>query len=207
MTGRILCMFVKLISGLNVLNHAILSDEKQYVYFCNHTSHFDFLALWASFPYRKRKKIRPVAAKDYWEKTALNRYIAHHVIHAVTIQRSGISRHQAEQNPLQAMLEAIEQGSSLIVFPEGTRNTDGMQIQEFKSGLYHLAHRCPDLEFVPTFLNNLNRILPKGEMLAIPMIGTVVFGDPIKILPGESKEAFLKRAKHSIERIRDEYFQ
>jgi len=71
-------------------------------------------------------------------------------------------------------------------------------VQAFKSGLYHLAHARPDVEFVPVFLENIHRILPKGETIPVPLSASVSFGAPLLLLPGESKAVFLARARHAL---------
>ena len=70
-------------------------------------------------------------------------------------------------------------GNSLIVFPEGTRG-NGLEVGPFKSGIYYLWAKRPDVQFVPVYLSNLNRILPKGEFLPVPVISRVVFGTALK---------------------------
>ena len=81
----------------------------------------------------------------------------------------------------------------------------GPEIGEFKSGLYHLATSRPDVELVPVYLQNLNRILPKGEFLPVPVFASIYFGTPIKVEEGERKLDFLQRAKKCVEALRREY--
>ena len=81
-------------------------------------------------------------------------------------------------NPLEAidlLNEAAQAGSSLIIFPEGTRNPERLP-GPFKSGLFHLANRFPNAELVPVYLENLHRIMPKGTFFPVPLICTVRFG-------------------------------
>jgi 1-acyl-sn-glycerol-3-phosphate acyltransferase len=106
-----------------------------------------------------------------------------------------------DDNPLHDMRAVLEGGESLILFPEGTRSMTG-ETAAFKAGLYHLAKDAPDTEFVPVFLENLNRILPKGEMLPIPLLTTVVFGEPVSLQPGEAREAYLTRAREAVLALR-----
>jgi 1-acyl-sn-glycerol-3-phosphate acyltransferase len=98
------------------------------------------------------------------------------------------------------MLDALDADSSLILFPEGTRGS-GERMGEFRSGLYHLCRERPGVELVPVHMENLNRILPKGEAIPVPMVGRVTFGPPMWLEEGEPKDAFLRRAREAVERL------
>jgi hypothetical protein len=74
---------------------------------------------------------------------------------------------------------------------------------EFKSGLYYLSKKRPDLELVPVYIDNLNRILPRGEIFPVPLLSSVTIGPPIWLEQGESKVAFLARARESVRRLKD----
>jgi 1-acyl-sn-glycerol-3-phosphate acyltransferase len=190
-----LIFLVRLITGASVLWRGGRTPPTGVrVYFANHGSHLDFVTLWAALPKELRDRTRPVAARDYWGKTAFSRWVAVTIFNALLIRREGITK---EDNPIQQMTAALLGGESLIFFPEGTRTSDG-EMKDFKAGLYHLACKIPDLEMVPAFLQNLNRILPKGHLLPIPLISTVVIGQPIKLHEGESKADFLKRARNAV---------
>jgi 1-acyl-sn-glycerol-3-phosphate acyltransferase len=142
---------------------------------------------------------RPVAAKDYWDKGPIRRYLANHVFNAILIDRVKIKVHQS---PVDLMLRAIGQKYSLIVFPEGGRST-GEEIGEFKSGIYYLARKRPDLELVPVHIENLNRVLPRGEFLPVPLLSCLTFGEPIWLESGEGKERFLRRAREAVVRLKE----
>ena len=90
----------------------------------------------------------------------------------------------------------------MILFPEGTRGT-GQPVASFRSGLYHLARARPDVELIPVALENLNRILPKGEAIPVPMISRVTFGPELRLEPGEDKETFLERARRAVDALRE----
>lgn len=162
------------------------------IYFANHSSHGDFVLIWAVLPPRRRQQTRPVAGADYWLKSRLTRFIGRDVFNAVLIARE---RDQRTQNPIEQMAEAIDAGSSLILFPEGTRNQTDAPVLPFKSGIFHLIAARPETEIVPVWINNLNRVMPKGEFVPIPLICTVTFGDPLRMTPDEDKDAFLERLK------------
>jgi len=198
LTAPFLAAIAKLLSGATVRWHECQPDTCQRVYFANHTSHLDALVLWASLPGEIRNLTRPVAAKDYWSKTRLRRYMAQ-CFHAILIDREEIKVHQS---PVDVMIREIGKTYSLIVFPEGRRNP-GEEMEEFKSGLYYLSKKRPDLELVPVYIDNLNRVLPRGEFLPVPLLSCITIGPPIWLEPNESKAEFLKRAREAVRRLKD----
>jgi len=195
----------RLISGVNVRWADSMPDPKQTIYYANHSSHLDFVVLWSSLPAEVRVRTRPVAALDYWSR-GLRRALAVNIFRAVLVARRQPDHESSSPvDPREAidhMLEAMGDDNSLILFPEGTRGT-GEEVAPFKSGIYYLCERKPGLRLVPAFLNNLNRILPKGEFLPVPFISRLTFGPPIFLQSGEPKAAFLERARDALCRLRD----
>ena len=181
--------------------------DAQRIYFANHTSHLDTLILWALFPTHARRRTRPIAAREYWDASCLRRCVAHEIFNAVLIERpdradsATETRSELAARAFAAMRAALDSGHSLIIFPEGTRG-DGVTMRPFKSGLYHLARAKPGVELIPVYLENLNRILPKGELLPLPLLGSVTFGPPLAPVAGEAKTAFLERARNAIEELK-----
>jgi len=194
MKARLLAITAKILTGSNVRWVNCQPDTCQRVYFANHTSHLDTLVLWAALPAEVRTLTRPVAARDYWKAGKIRFYLATRVFNAVLIEREHVSR---QNNPLDVVLEAIGDRYSLILFPEGTRGL-GPEVAPFKCGLYHLARARRDLELVPVYLENLNRILPKGEFLPVPLLSSILFGPPIRLMDNEPKAAFLERARQTL---------
>lgn len=195
----ILALVARLLSGASVRWVDCQPDTCQRVYFANHTSHLDPVVIWVSLPPSVRAVTRPVAAKDYWTRGKFRHYLARHVFNALLIDRHDIKVHR---NPLDQMLGEIGEQYSLIVFPEGGR-TDGRDVHEFKSGLFHMAKRRPDLELIPVYIDNMNRILPRGEVLPVPLLTRVTFGPPMWLEQGEPKNAFLARAREAVRRLRN----
>ncbi|MFO1495589.1 MAG: lysophospholipid acyltransferase family protein [Lysobacterales bacterium] len=165
------------------------------VYFGNHVSHGDFALIWAVLPALERARTRPVAGADYWEKGWLRRYIGRRVVRAVLIERE---RDKRTSDPIAQMASVLAAGESLILFPEGTRNQGDALLLPFKSGLYHLGRAHPGLPLVPAWIDNLHRVLPKGEVIPVPLLCTVHFGAPIQVGAEESKEDFLARASAAL---------
>ena len=196
MTADLMVFLAKLISGASGRWLGCAPETRQRIYFANHTSNLDALVLWAVLPEEVRTLTRPVAARDYWS-TGIRRYIADNIFHAILIERK---KPTARDNPIEQILAAMGNDKSIIIFPEGGRQTTDEPVA-FKSGLYHLAQKRPDAELIPVLIDNLNRILPKGEVLAVPLIANVTFGAPMKLLPDETKLAFLERARAEVMRL------
>lgn len=184
----------RLLTGARALWLGCTPQPVQRLYYANHSSHGDFVLLWASLPDELRRRTRPVAGADYWQRDGLRRYLINKVFNGVLIDRE---RATPGHNPLQPMLDALDQGDSLILFPEGTRNLeDGLL--PFKSGLYHLTRLRPEIELVPVWIANLNRVMPKGRALPLPLLCTLSFGTPLERLEDEGKQAFLERARNAL---------
>ena len=191
-------LLAKLISGTNPRWVGSEPSTRQRIYFANHTSNLDALVLWALLPPEVRRLTQPVAARDYWN-SGLRRRIADNIFHAILIERHKPTVHD---NPIQQILEAMGNDKSIIIFPEGGRQM-GKEPAEFKSGIYHLAQKRPDVELIPVLMDNLNRILPKGEILPVPLIGHVTFGAPMQLQLDETKSAFLQRARAAVMQLHD----
>jgi 1-acyl-sn-glycerol-3-phosphate acyltransferase len=187
----------RLLAGGNVRRVGFTPDERQRIYFANHASHLDFVLVWAALPPKLRAMTRPVAAKDYWDR-GFRRYLGVKVFNAVLVERNSTS---ASSNVMEVLLDGLGDHHSLIIFPEGTRG-DGSTIASFKSGLYRLGKARPDVELIPAYINNGNRILPKGEFVPVPMLASVSFGEPMHVGEDEDKSAFLDRARNAILELR-----
>lgn len=161
------------------------------VYFAHHCSHLDTLVIWASLPRSWRVVTRPVAAADYWDRSGLRRWLAVSVLRAILVERAG---RRGARESLRRLLAALDAGDSLILFPEGTRS-DGEAVGTLHAGLYFIARERPAVELVPVHLENLSRILPKGEFLPLPLIASARFGPPLRLRAAEDREAFLERAR------------
>lgn len=194
--ASLLAWVARLISGANALWIDCQPVPRQRIYFGNHTSHMDFVVLWSVLPDDVRAQTRPVAAEEYWSSSKLRKYLAAQVFRAVLVDRQSSTVEQ-RRDQMERMLAGMVEDQSLIIFPEGTRGS-GDEVQPFKSGLYHLAKAKPGLEMVPVYLENLNRVLPKGEYLPVPLLSRVYFGAPLQLQEGEAKGEFLERARQAL---------
>ncbi|AGU48103.1 putative acyltransferase [Variovorax paradoxus B4] len=105
-------------------------------------------------------------------------------------------------DPLAPLVEALRSGDSIIIFPEGTRGHTG-EPQKFKSGLYTLATMFPEVVLVPAWIDNVQRVMPKGEIVPVPILCSVTFGAPLRVEEGEERRPFLDRARAAVIALRD----
>ena len=206
--ARAIAAFARGLSGVQIRWHGCVPEPRQRIYFANHTSHLDFVVLWSALPVELRARTRPVAAKDYWQ-AGVRSFLAQRVFRAVLVERGvptrsahdeeahGEKPHASGFAVIEQLAEAMGERDSLIFFPEGTRGS-GETVGEFKSGLYHLAKRRPDVQLIPAYLENLNRILPKGEVFPVPLVSVLTFGTPICVKEDENKHEFLSRARDAV---------
>ncbi|WP_259444827.1 lysophospholipid acyltransferase family protein [Neotabrizicola shimadae] len=194
-TGAAVSLFARLITALRPvwLGCEPIADKR--VYFANHTSNGDFVVVWTALPPSLRSQTRPVAAADYWLASRLRSFAGRWVFNAVLIDRRPDMR---TENPVDQIVAALDDGYSLILFPEGKRNTTAEAVLPFKTGLYHVAAARPDVDLVPVWIANLSRIMPKGEIIPLPLLCTVTFGAPLRLNEGEAKADFLLRAANEL---------
>jgi len=198
-TRNFLAVAARILSGASVRWIESQPDTCQRVYFANHTSHLDPIVIWSALPQAVRMITRPVAAKDYWMKGPVRRYFANQLFNAILIDREEIKVHQS---PIDLMIREIGHTYSLIIFPEGGRSA-GLEIGEFKSGLYYLCKKRPDLELIPVHVDNMNRILPRGEVLPVPLLSCITFGPPLWLEAGEAKTDFLARTREAVLQLKE----
>jgi 1-acyl-sn-glycerol-3-phosphate acyltransferase len=193
--GEAISLFARFITAPRAIWHGIEPVPRQRVYFANHSSNGDFVLIWTVLPQPMRRQTRPVAALDYWLTSPLRAFIGRDVFNAVLIDRRPEAR---IADPVAQMVEALDQGSSLILFPEGQRNSTDNPLLPFKSGLYHLACARPEVDLVPVWIANLNKVMPKGEIIPVPLICTLTFGAPLHLSQNEPKDAFLARTSAAL---------
>ena len=205
LSARLVAMSVaglaRVLTGVLPNWRGCLPEARQRVYIANHTSHGDFVLIWTVLPHALRRQTRPVAALDYWGGGGMRGFIGREVFNAVLIDRKAAA---PGQDALAVVIDAVGAGASLIYFPEGTRNTTDEVLLPLKSGLYRLALARPDIEIVPAWIDNMARVMPKGEFLPVPLLCSVTFGTPLLLQPDEDKAAFMARARDALLALKPE---
>jgi 1-acyl-sn-glycerol-3-phosphate acyltransferase len=191
--GGVLAFIARLITGAQGHWKGCAPKAEQRIYFANHQSHLDWVLIWAALPHDLRAVTRPIAARDYWTSTPFKQWLTTEVFHAVYVNRARTE----DQDPLEPLVQALANGDSLVIFPEGTRSNKG-EPQAFKSGLFHLAEQFPGVQLIPAWIDNVQRVMPKGEVVPVPVLCTVTFGAPMQLQPGEDKRGFLDRARDAV---------
>ena len=197
--GLLLAAIARLVTGAQGHWKGCAPQADQRIYFANHQSHLDWVLIWAALPNDLRVRTRPIAARDYWTAGKFKHWLTREVFHAVYVSRQRTD----DQDPLEPLVAALDNGDSLVLFPEGTRSSKG-EPQAFKSGLYHLAEKFPGVQLIPAWIDNVQRVMPKGEVVPVPILCTVTFGTPMHLLPGEDKREFLQRARAAVLAARPE---
>jgi 1-acyl-sn-glycerol-3-phosphate acyltransferase len=198
LVGRLLAFIARLITGAQGHWKGCPPEALQRIYFANHQSHLDWVLIWAALPGELRAHTRPIAARDYWTASPFKHWLTREVFNAVYVNRQ---RTDENDDPLEPLVQALTAGDSLVIFPEGTRSHGG-EPQAFKSGLYHLARQFPQVQLVPAWIDNVQRVMPKGEVVPVPILCTVTFGAPISLGAGEDKRSFLERARAAVVGLR-----
>jgi 1-acyl-sn-glycerol-3-phosphate acyltransferase len=202
MRAKLMSLFllglIRFLTGAQARWYGCPPKAEQRIYFANHQSHADLVMIWAALPQELRSITRPIAARDYWTRTPFMQWLTTAVFNAVYVERE----RKGDDDPLQPLIDALDHGDSLILFPEGTRGF-AEEPQAFKAGLYNLALKFPDVVLVPTWINNVQRVMPKGEVVPVPILCSVTFGAPITRAPDEERRAFLDRARLAVMALRD----
>ncbi len=191
MIQTLLIAITRLCCGIIIRNENNDFKQANVVYYANHTSHFDLLVVLSALKRPQRRNLHPIAAKEYWGKNWIRRFISLHVLDAIFIDRRHPQRAKQTFNVIHDKLNA---GQSILVFPEGTRHETDVH-PEFHNGIYLIAKMRPETLFIPIYLKGFDRTLPKGEYLPAPNMGEITFRQGLQILPNDTKQTFTERCR------------
>ena len=175
--------FMTFFIGLRVRGAEHLPSADPFILLANHNSHLDTVSLLSLFPFSRLRRLRPVAAADYFERNRWVSLFTRTLFNILPIERKQIT---SENNPLRVMQDALSAGDSLILFPEGTRAA-GEGVGHFQAGIAHLLLRAPGVPVVPAYLVNMGRSLPKGTFIPVPFFCEIRLGPP-RVLQGTKQE-------------------
>lgn len=161
--------------GLNVFFKERLPKAGPAILLANHNSHLDTMVLMSLYPLRDIHKIRPVAAADYF---LANKFIAWFSLKVIGIIPISRGKTGIKSSLFDGCHQALEQGHTLILFPEGSRGKPE-ELSELKRGVHHLIKTRSSLTVVPVMMHGLGKALPKGEAVLVPFNCDVVVGDAI----------------------------
>jgi len=181
--------------GVKFDNASFLLNEKQFIIVANHNSHLDTMTLMASLPSKILPKVKPVAAADYFGNTKLKEKMSNYFINTLLISRSEGS------NAIRQMKKALDEGYSLIVFPEGTRGNPDEE-QELKPGIALLLSLCPQIKYVPAYMVGMGKAMPKNDNLIIPYESSLIYGEP-RLIESEDKKEILKQLEQDFKILKE----
>lgn len=178
--------FLKIVVGVKFDNAKFLLNEKQFIIVANHNSHLDTMALLASLPGKIIHKVRPVAAADYFGETKMKEKLTNYFINTLLINRKR-DIENPENDPVAKMIKAVDDGYSLIIFPEGTRGEPEIQ-QPLKPGVAYVLKNRPNVKYVPVYMTGMGKAMPKDDALIVPFESTLKYGQPTLVKSTEIKD-------------------
>ena len=167
------------------------------IFAANHHSHLDTPLLLTSLPTPWRYKVVIGAAADYFFGTRVTGTLSALMIGAIPIDRSRVSRSSTD-----LARDLIDEGWSLVVFPEGGRSPDGWG-QPFRGGAAFIAKRG-NVPVVPVHIEGTGRILRKGRSTPTPSRTTITFGEPLSCGDHEDARSFSERIEARVAELADE---
>ncbi len=166
-----------IVLGTNVRRSELLPSSGPAIIVANHNSHLDLFALMNVLGLKRLPDVRPVAAADYFITRRVRRWFATRIVGIIPIDRSKIRREKGK-HPLDPISEVLEKEGIVLLFPEGTRG-EPEKMDEFQTGVAHIARRHPEIPITPVFMHGLGKALPKGEALLVPFFCDMFVGKPL----------------------------
>ena len=181
----VLMPFTEVMSHPKVEGQDLVRDlDRPVIFAANHSSHADTSLILHALPDRTREQTVVAAAADYWFKRPLLGNLVSLFLNTFPFSRTG-----GAQAQLHASSRLLKSGWNLVLFPEGSRSTDG-RIQEFKPGVGHLANET-----------GTQRIMPKGQKLPLPGPARVRIGKPMTPNKGEGSREFTARVEQAVKQL------
>ncbi len=186
-----------IVLGTNARRVDLLPSDGPAIIVANHNSHLDVFALMNILGLHRLRKVRPVAAADYFLTRPLRRWFATRIVGIIPIDRKK-TRREDGKHPLEPISEVLRENGIVLLFPEGTRG-EPEQMDEFQTGIAHLAKRHPDVSITPVFMHGLGKALPKGEAILVPFFCDMFVGQPIP--SGLGKKELMTALNDSMDKL------
>jgi long-chain acyl-CoA synthetase len=175
------------------------------IFASNHQSFMDTPVIMAALPLRWRYRLAPAMAKEFFAAhfspeghgrmlrlaTSLGYYLAALLFDAFPIPQ----REAGARQTLRYMGEVVENGFSILIFPEG-HHTDTGEIDRFRPGIGMIASRL-EIPVVPVRLEGVDRVLHRTWHMARPGHVQVTFGAPMR-LAGDDYESLARQVEEAV---------
>ena len=194
--------FLRMFVGVKFDNARFLLDEKQFIIVANHNSHLDTMTIMSSIPRRLIHKVKPVAAADHFGKTNWSTKLSNYFVNTLLIQRKRDKDNPAN-DPVARMVKALDDGYSLILFPEGTRGEPEVQ-QQLKPGVAFVLSQRPHIRYVPAFMKGMGKAMPKNDSLIVPFSSSISFGRPKSISPSQDVASIMQQIEEDFRLLREQ---
>ncbi|UTW64128.1 1-acyl-sn-glycerol-3-phosphate acyltransferase [bacterium SCSIO 12741] len=193
--------FLKWGMGMQVENAEVLEGFSQAILVANHNSHLDTMGLLTLLNDQWLSNLRPVAARDYFAANKIKKWYYETLFNLLLVTRKRENRLPGE-NPIKSMVEVLDQGQSLLIFPEGTRGKPNV-MESFKHGVSKVIQARPDVPVIPVFIDNSGMVLPGGSTLPLPFQFRIRFGSP-RFLKPESTDQLTEKLYQAIIELKPE---
>lgn len=198
--GYLMRTFLRMFVGVRFASTRFLLEEKQFIIVANHNSHLDTMTILSSLPRSIIHKVKPVAAADHFGKTRMKSKLSNFFVNTLLIQRKRDKENPAN-DPVHKMLKALDDGYSLILFPEGTRGDPEVR-QPLKPGVALLLTQRPHIKYVPAYMKGMGKAMPKNDSLIVPHTSSILFGRPKAVKEGQRIEELLRQIEGDFEELR-----
>jgi 1-acyl-sn-glycerol-3-phosphate acyltransferase len=176
---------VRLVFGVSIIGKEHLSHLDQFIIVANHNSHLDILLLFQVLQPDKICKTHPLAARDYFKKSAWLYKTVDFLYKPIWVDRNA-----GKISTFKEIQKRLGEGRSIIIFPEGTRG-ETSKIQEFKKGVGSVAKNNSTIPLIPVYLEGPERSFPKKAYFPIPLLNHITISPP-QILRGKSSDITTK---------------
>ena len=194
---------LKLFAGISIKDKENIICKGPSIIVANHNSHLDTISIMSFLPTTQLIKTHPVAAGDYFGKTNSKKRLSNYFINALLIPRGRPKKEENKPDPIEMMLEVLDRGHSLILFPEGSRGEPEV-MQEFKWGIGLILQARPDIPFIPIYLKGLGKVLPKGDPVPVPHLSKITCGKPTLPISQDPAE-IVTQVHNSIVSLKNNY--